>query len=152
LSKQNVQNIMSERGMKNKVVEISLEETALIFTIFKFKPDTIIEVNPNMTIAVANISNYPSLKNIDYAVDQTIEGIREFNNNFVIEEDLFDVQINNKRFIGYSSTVTLNEMTANYESYLGNYDDFNIVITISFKSETEKQELLEIVKGIKTCR
>jgi len=152
LSKQNVENIIDNSELPKKIIETTFEETAPIFTIFKFKPDTIIEVNPNMTITVTNISQYPNLKNIEYAVDQTIEGVKEFNTNFVIEEGVFDVQINNNNFTGYNSKITVNQMTANYESYLGNFDDFNMVITISYKTEIEKQELLEILNGIKTCR
>jgi len=150
LVKKNVEAFVSDSEISEKIIESTTEEKALIFAIFKFSPDTLMEVNPNMTITVMNISEFPTLKNIEHAVGQTIDGMREVNNGFVISEELLDLQINDKKFKGFNSTITMNELTAHYESYLGNYNDFNMLITVSYKTEIEKKELLQIVKGIKS--
>lgn len=148
LAKKNVEKIFQESDYSEEYVQTTLEHVALIFTSFKFRPDTIIEVNPNITIAVTNISEYPKLKDINYAIEQAKSGIKEINGNFTFGDEIVKIIINEREFKGYKSSITYNNMTANYESYLSNYGDFNLQITISFKSKLEKKELLTILKHI----
>ena len=148
--KRNIGSIIKKDSESKKVVELISEKNALIFAIFKFSPDTIMEVNPNMTIAVTNISEYLDLQDLEYAVEQAIDGINEMSDLFEFEEERTEIIINNKIFRGYKFEVTAKEMTANYESFIGNYDNFNIQITVSFNDESEKKELFNILKNIRT--
>ena len=148
LAKKNAERILANTDKPEEYIETTIEKTALIFTIFKFRPDTLIEVNPNITITATNIGEYPKLKDVKYAIEQTKAGLKEINQNFIFGNEVIAINVNQKEFKGYKSSVTINNLTANYESYLSNYEDFNILITISFKTESERKELINILKQI----
>ena len=148
LSKTNMESIIEDKEQ----VEYSLKKSALIFTIFKFNPDTIIEVNPNITITATNISGLPELEDSGYAVQEAMSALKEMNKRFVFDNQTFEFEINDKKYTGFNSSITVDDMTANYSSFMGNFDNFNLTITISFKNEKQKSELLKIIKNIKPTK
>ncbi len=149
-AKKNAKKMLETNADQEQILELSLESTALIFAIFKYKPDTIMEVNPNMTITATNIEKTPNLKDLDYALEQSKTGMKEMGLPIEIKDTIIEAEINKKQFKGFNSTITYNGMSANYESYLGNFDKHNLLITISYKNEIQKAELLNILNSIRT--
>lgn len=152
LAKKNLKSVISEDEDSKEYIDVATEKTALIFTIFKYPMDTIMEVNPNITITATNISETPDLKDIEHAIEQTKEGIKEVSDYFTFEDDKIETTINDKTFKGYKFSVTINQMTGYYQSYLANYEDYNLLITISYKNEADKKRLLQVLNNIKTVK
>ena len=152
LAKQNIREIYKDQPDSEQIVKRSTENTTLIFTIFKYKPDTLIEVNPHITITATDISKTPNLKNLEYTIEQIKEGFKEINSAFQFENEIIETAINDKIYKGYQSSITINGMSANYESFLGNFGNYNLLMTISFKDEDQKAELKGIIEKIKELK
>jgi len=146
IAQQNFKKILNSIDDKDEYLEVLKNDLYTIFTLFKFRPDTIIEVNPNIVITATNISNHNKLREIDYAIERAKESLKEVNNNFQFDNEFFEIEIDKKTFKGYESNITINNLSANYETYMKNYDSYNLTITISFSNESEKIELRNILK------
>lgn len=145
----NLKNIFGDAAVAEKNTKHVLENAALIFTLLKYDPKEGRAINPNMTITASNISETPQLANLDHAIQLAQEGFMQSGLDIQFQEELFDYEINQKNFRAFKYRVINDFGEAYYESYLGNYGIYNLLITISFADEAEREELSGIIASIK---
>ncbi len=149
LVEENIERLNIQDKEQAKQVEDQKENVKMIFALFKYKPDTIIEVNPNITLTATRISQYQELKNIDYAIKAGQKEMTSMNPNFSFDKDIYTLTIGNKQFKGYHAVYSADGLTANYEMMIANFDNYNLNITYSYKDTADKDRLFEIIKGVK---
>ncbi|MFM8835122.1 MAG: hypothetical protein ACKOEV_16090, partial [Cytophagales bacterium] len=101
LVEENIERLNIQDKEQAKQVEDQKENVKMIFALFKYRPDTIIEVNPNITLTATKISQYQELKNIDYAIKAGQKEMTSMNPNFSFDKDIYTLTIGNKQFKGY---------------------------------------------------
>ena len=147
IAEQNVENVFE--GIKHEAhTEYVLEKVALIFTLFKYDPSEGRVVNPNMTITATDIRDAPESANVDRVIRDIKEGFLETGIDVAFSDTPLDEVINKHIFKGYSFAVTNEYGSAKYESYVANYGDYNLLITISYTNGIEREELIEVIRNI----
>lgn len=149
IAKENIDRFTKDNPEQNKLIQEAQDFTASIFTLFKHSPDTVIEVNPNITIVATKIKSYPKLKNIEYAIKLGQKGMKEANPAFIFDDKIFDKYFDKALFKGYNANITIDGKTAHYDLYLANFNEYNINLTISYGNEKQKAELYSVLENIK---
>jgi hypothetical protein len=86
---------------------------------------------------------------MNYAIKLGQQGLKEANPGFTFSNNTFDRKFDKTLFKGFHASLTIEDMRANYDVYIANFNDYNLNLTISYKDEKQKEELYKILQTMK---
>ncbi len=142
-----ITKINKELAIKVKESDIS---SAILLTVFKYRTDTTVnEFNPSFTILVENLGDTSRIKTgVEYLAHAKAM-MQESGISYNFPSGFYSETLGNKVFSGMDISMNLKGADAEQSYYSAIDKSFAISIIISFVGDKQKEELKNIINGIR---
>lgn len=146
--KQGEEFIAGDDKLLKRQLNAAKINTAYLFTLFKYKPGTNLTYNPSVMVIAENINKFPQIKEGKDYLEQTKKIMARTQMNYSYEKDIFTRLIGNKKFDVLEGVMHLPDTDITQEFMSTIMQGFTLSFVISYTTESDKEELYNIIDGI----
>jgi len=136
-----------DEAYKSRIRAAQLE-TAPLLSLYKYELGTV-KFNPSFVVVAEKMEPATRFQNGKEYLQRARYNLSKTKANYRFEKEIVEKTIGSQRFYLLASKSTINDFTVTQEYITTIMNGFSLSFVISYITETERQELYEIVNQIK---
>ena len=136
-----------DEGLKN-ILKLSEQNQINLFVFLKYEMGSPVPFNPSIASLADKVAQYPGIKRGSDYLYHVKNSLKASPMNFDFPDDIYTRPVSNISFDIMPAILTIGEKTVKQEYYAARIKDYVLGMVLTYTSEEELAELLEIVNNI----
>lgn len=141
--------MFSDDESTKRAIDRAVEQNAVtLFSLFKYEIDTPVEFNPNIIAVAEKISHIPGIQQPSDYFDQVKDLLGRGNLEYSFPDDIYSKELAGVTFDVMPMQLSILDSKVFQEQYITFTKGYVLLFNISYSTEAEKQELVQLFEGL----
>ncbi|QQX79440.1 hypothetical protein JK628_18200 [Shewanella sp. KX20019] len=130
------------------IIKESEKQTVNMFAFFKFEQGSPVEFNPSIMAVAERVAHMPGIKRGSDYFFHVKKILRGAQIQYTFSKEIYSEDLSGVAFDVMPSEISIANMTVNQEYYATRYEDYVLSFILTYKTESEQQELRDILSQL----